>query len=57
MIMVDFPKQLKTNYGTVLDFKFEAKGTAEIITNDRQLIQRLFDNLKYIIKKIILSLN
>ncbi|WP_026715532.1 HlyD family efflux transporter periplasmic adaptor subunit [Flavobacterium daejeonense] len=51
MIMVDFPQQLKTNYGTVLDFKFEAKGTAEIITNDRRLIQRLFDNLKYIIKK------
>jgi hypothetical protein len=51
MITVDFPEQLKTNYGTVLDFKFEAKGTAEIITNDRRLIQRLFDNLKYIIKK------
>lgn len=51
MITVDFPHQLKTNYGTVLDFKFEAKGTAEIITNDRQLIQRLFDNLKYIMKK------
>lgn len=51
MIMVDFPQQLKTNYGTVLDFKFEAKGTAEIITNDRRLILRLFDNLKYIIKK------
>ena len=51
MIMVDFPQQLKTNYGTVLDFKFEAKGTAEIITKDRRLIQRLFDNLKYIMKK------
>lgn len=51
MITVDFPQQLKTNYGTVLDFKFEAKGTAEIITNDRRLIQRLFDNLKYIMKK------
>ena len=51
MITVDFPQQLKTNYGTVLDFKFEAKGTAEIITKDRRLIQRLFDNLKYIMKK------
>jgi hypothetical protein len=51
MITIDFPQQLKTNYGTVLDFKFEAKGTAEIITNDRRLIQRLFDNLKYILKK------
>lgn len=51
MITVDFPQQLKTNYGTVLDFKFEAKGTAEIITKDRRLVQRLFDNLKYIMKK------
>lgn len=25
-------------------------GSAEIITNDRRLIQRFFDNLKYIIK-------
>ncbi|WP_316801951.1 HlyD family secretion protein [Pedobacter nototheniae] len=51
MVLVDFPNQLKTNYGTKLDFKAEAKGTAEIITNDRRLIQRLFDNLKYILKK------
>ncbi|MDQ0965621.1 multidrug efflux pump subunit AcrA (membrane-fusion protein) [Flavobacterium sp. W4I14] len=51
MVLVDFPNQLKTNYGTKLDFKAEAKGTAEIITNDRRLIQRLFDNLKYVIKK------
>jgi len=51
MVLVDFPNQLKTNYGTKLDFKAEAKGMAEIITNDRRLIQRLFDNLKYIMKK------
>ena len=51
MVLVDFPKQLKTNYGSELDFKAEAKGSAEIITNDRRLIQRLFDNLKYIMKK------
>jgi hypothetical protein len=51
LVLVDFPNQLKTNYGTKLDFKAEAKGTAEIITNDRRLIQRLFDNLKYIMEK------
>jgi hypothetical protein len=51
MVLVDFPDQLTTNYGTTLGFKAEAKGTAEIITNDRKLIQRLFDNLKYILKK------
>lgn len=51
MALVDFPNQLKTNYGAKLDFKAGAKGVAEIITNDRRLIQRLFDNLKYVIKK------
>lgn len=51
MVLVDFPHQLNTNYGTKLDFKAEAKGSAEIITNDRRLIQRLFDNLKYIMRK------
>ena len=51
MLLVDFPNQLKTNYGTNLAFKTEAKGSAEIITNDRRLIQRLFDNLKYVLKK------
>lgn len=51
MVIVNFPKQLKTNYGAKIDAKLDAKGSAEIITNDRRLIQRLFDNLKYAIKK------
>jgi len=51
MILVDFPNQLKTNYGKQLDFKSEAKGTADVITNDRRLIERFFDNLKYVLKK------
>ncbi len=51
MVLVDFPHQLKTNYGTQLAFKAEAKGSAEIITNDRRLIERLFDNLRYVMKK------
>lgn len=50
-ILVDFPNQLTTNYGTTLEAKAEAKGSAEIITNDRRLIERLFDNLKYVMKK------
>jgi len=50
-VYVDFPDQLKTNYGTRLAFRAEAKGVAEIITDDRRLIERLFDNLKYILKK------
>ncbi len=51
LVTVNFPEQLKTNYGSILEAKLEAKVSAEIITNDRRLIQRLFDNLKYAIKK------
>lgn len=51
LITVNFPEELKTNYGTKLESKYEIKGSAEIITNDRRLIQRFFDNLKYIMKK------
>jgi hypothetical protein len=41
---------LKTNYGVELNFHAEAKGTAEIITEDRRLIERFFDNLRYKLK-------
>lgn len=51
LALVKFDNGLKTNYGKKLDFKAEAKGSAEIITNDRKLIQRLFDNLKYVVNK------
>ncbi len=51
MVTVDLPEELKTNYGSKLDFKFEIKGQAEIITKDRRLIERLFDNLKYAVNK------
>lgn len=51
LVTVDFPKGLQTNYGSKLDFRYESKGTAEIITKDRRLIERLFDNLKYATKK------
>jgi len=47
MVTVEFPNQLRTNYGAVLDAKLEAKGSAEIITKDRRLIERFFDNLRY----------
>lgn len=48
LVTLSFPDKLKTNYGTELDFKFESKGTADIITKDRRLIERFFDNLRYI---------
>ncbi|WP_304066871.1 HlyD family secretion protein [Pedobacter glucosidilyticus] len=51
LVSIELPDKLKTNYGTSLDFKFEIKGSAEIITNDRKLVERLFDNLKYSLVK------
>ena len=50
LVYVNLPNGLKTNYGAELNFHAEAKGTAEIITNDRRLIERFFDNLKYKVK-------
>ncbi len=51
LVQVDLPNELTTNYGTKLEFKYELKGTADIITNDRRLMQRLFDNLRYTINQ------
>ena len=50
LVSVDLPQGLKTNYGENLDFKYEIKGQGDIIVNDRRLIERLFDNLKYRMK-------
>lgn len=47
LVNISLPDKLKTNYGSVLNFKFEIKGSGEIITNERRLVERLFDNLKY----------
>ncbi|MBX3255000.1 MAG: HlyD family efflux transporter periplasmic adaptor subunit [Chitinophagaceae bacterium] len=51
LVTVTFPKGLITNYGKTIAFRHESKGTAEIITKDRRLIERLFDNLKYAVNK------
>jgi len=50
LVTIELPNNLTTNYGTNLGFQYELKGIAEIITNKRRLIERLFDNLKYIAK-------
>lgn len=46
LVLVRFPNGAVTNYGIKLNINFESKGTAEIITKDKKLIERLFDNLK-----------
>ena len=47
LVEVDLPHALLTNYGSKLDFKYELKGSADIISNNRNLLERFFDNLKY----------
>jgi hypothetical protein len=49
--MIDLPDQLTTNYGVKLDFSYEIKGIADILTRKRKLIVRLFDNIRYIASK------
>lgn len=46
LVQICFPKGIVTNYGKRLSPNFEAKGTVDIITKPKRLIERLFDNLK-----------
>ena len=46
LALIDFPDGAKTNFGQRLRLNPESKGTIEIITKPKRLIQRLFDNLK-----------
>nr|WP_320060219.1 HlyD family efflux transporter periplasmic adaptor subunit [uncultured Bacteroides sp.] len=46
LVIVSFPGGTVTNFGKLLQLDFETKGTVEIITKRKRLIERLFDNLK-----------
>ncbi len=54
VVEVDMPQDLKTNYGIQLKFSQEMKGSAEIITSDRRLIQRIFNPVKSLLKHRVL---
>ncbi len=41
-VIVDLPEGLNTGYGTELVFNQDMQGVAEIITNDRRLLERIF---------------
>lgn len=45
-VRISLPEGATTNFGRKLYLKTEAKGTADIITRKKRLIERLFDNLK-----------
>lgn len=48
---IELPNGLKTFYGINLDFKQEMQGTAEIITDDIRLLERIVRPLRYILHK------
>lgn len=46
LVIVAFPNGTITNFGKLLPLDFDTKGTVEIITKRKRLVERLFDNLK-----------
>ena len=50
-VQIIFPNGLTSNFGNTLHLNFDSKGTVEIITKNKHLIERLFDNLKAITAK------
>ncbi|MGC9332170.1 MAG: HlyD family efflux transporter periplasmic adaptor subunit [Bacteroidales bacterium] len=50
---VEVPDSIVSNYGLKLSFTHEMTGTAEIITDDIRLLERLFNPLKALLKKHI----
>jgi multidrug resistance efflux pump len=50
---VSFPEGLVSNYGKKLTFSGEMSGSAEVITEDMRLIERIFNPIKSLLKKHI----
>lgn len=48
---VEFPNGLITNYNKKLELSQQMTGTAEVITMDKRLIERLVEPLEYFVKK------
>lgn len=51
-IRISLPNGLKSTYNKQLGFKQEMQGTAEIITEDKRLIERVFNQLRNIIDRV-----
>lgn len=50
-VTIGFPEGLLTNYGRRLPVAYEARATAEIVTDDRRLIERLVAPLRRVLKE------
>lgn len=49
-VKISLPKQLKTTYNKQIPFKAQLKGTAKIITKDKRLLARFFEQLTSMLK-------
>ena len=47
-VTISLPQDLRTSYGKTLEFKGELKGTAEVMTDERSVTERLFSPLHYL---------
>ncbi|MGA2406206.1 MAG: hypothetical protein ABSF81_05585 [Bacteroidales bacterium] len=51
VIDIELPEGLKTLYGIKLDFTQNMQGTAEIVTEDTRLLQKIVNPFRYLISK------
>ncbi len=51
LLDISLPRNLKTNYNKVIPFQREMKGSAEIVTEDLRLIERLLYQFRYVFKR------
>ncbi|MDR0294914.1 MAG: hypothetical protein LBH91_01810 [Prevotellaceae bacterium] len=50
ILEIDFPEVLQTNYGKVLSFNRDMQGTAEIVTEDLRLLDRLLRPIRAVLR-------
>lgn len=46
LVDLEFPADLQTSYGKTIAFRQEMSGQLRIITEDRRVLERLFDQLR-----------
>ena len=50
IVELDVPDELKTVYNKIIPFRQEMGGIANIITEDRRILERIFDKILSILK-------
>lgn len=52
LVNVNLPNGLKTSYDKEINFKYNMEGTADIITEDLRLIDRIFNQFRYLLTNV-----